>query len=71
MNRDVFVEIGGFEDLKYAEDSHFYEMAVESNVTCKLVDHPSYIYYRDISDQLTGREIDRRIADFDSKQSCG
>ena len=71
VNRDVFVEIGGFEDLKYAEDSHFYEMAVESNVTCKLVDHPSYIYYRDISDQLTDREIDRRIADFDSKQSCG
>ncbi len=55
IKREVFQEIGGFNDLAYAEDSSFYETAVVSGVNCCFVAHPSYIYYRNTNGQLTSQ----------------
>lgn len=53
IDKQVFDRIGGFQDLAYAEDSHFLEVAKSCGVKCRFVAHPSYIYYRDTSNQLT------------------
>ncbi|MFK7769638.1 MAG: glycosyltransferase family 2 protein [Mariniblastus sp.] len=57
IKRDVFQEIGGFEDLSYAEDSNFFETAIESGIHCQAVNHPSYIYYRNTNGQLTSQQF--------------
>ena len=58
INRDVFQEVGGFDDIAYAEDSVFFESAVESGVHCHAVSHPSYIYYRNTNGQLTSQQLE-------------
>jgi len=57
IKRGVFQEIGGFNDLPYAEDSCFYETAIESQIHCQAVAHPSYIYYRNTNGQLTSQQF--------------
>ena len=57
VKRSVFQEIGGFNDLPYAEDSCFFEMAIESQIHCQAVTHPSYIYYRNTNGQLTSQKL--------------
>ena len=59
VNRDVFPEIGGFEDLSYAEDSHFYESAIKPGINCHSVKDPSYIYYRNTNGQLTSQQNEK------------
>lgn len=59
VKRDVFQEIGGFEDLSYAEDSHFYESAIKSGINCHSVKDPSYIYYRNTNGQLTSQQNEK------------
>ena len=59
VKRNVFQEIGGFNDLQYAEDSCFYETAIESRTHCKAVTHPSYIYYRNTNGQLTSDKSEK------------
>jgi hypothetical protein len=49
--RKVFVELGGFQDLSYSDDSDFYERAVKKFNVAK-VDFPTYIYYRDTPDSI-------------------
>lgn len=57
VKRDVFQEIGGFDDLPYAEDSRFFEKAVAAGIRCQFVSHPSYIYYRNTIGQLTSQRL--------------
>ena len=57
IGRDVFEEIGGFQDLSYAEDSCFYETAIESKIKCQAVSQTSYIYYRNTHEQLTRQSL--------------
>ena len=59
VKRDVFQEIGGFEDLSYAEDSHFYESAMEAGVNCLFFKDPSYICYRNTNGQLTSQQFEK------------
>ena len=59
IKRGVFQEIGGFNDLPYAEDSCFFEMAIESQIHCQVVTHPSYIYYRNTNGQLTSSKSEK------------
>ena len=59
IKQEVFQEIGGFNDLSYAEDSYFYETAIESRIHCKAVTHPSYIYYRNTNGQLTSQTFEK------------
>jgi len=49
--RNVFIELGGFRDLSYSDDSDFYERAVKKFNVAK-VDFPTYIYYRDTPDSI-------------------
>ena len=49
--RNVFIELGGFRNLSYSDDSDFYERAVKKFNVAK-VDFPTYIYYRDTPDSI-------------------
>lgn len=53
IRRDVFAEVGGFDDLGYAEDARFLENTIASKIEVHRTDHPSYIYYRNIHGQIT------------------
>ena len=53
VRRDVFEEVGGFGDVQYADDTLFFERAAEAGIPIMQTDHPSYIYYRNVPDQLT------------------
>ena len=49
--REVFFELGGFEDLDYSDDSDFFERC-ERKFKILKVDYPTYIYYRDTPDSI-------------------
>ncbi|MEG8947711.1 glycosyltransferase family 2 protein [Rosettibacter firmus] len=49
--RNVFFELGGFRNLRYSDDSDFFERAQERFKIIK-VDYPTYIYYRDTPDSI-------------------
>lgn len=49
--RSVFIELNGFNDLRYSDDSDFLER-VEAKFNVVKVDWPSYIYYRDTPDSI-------------------
>jgi glycosyltransferase involved in cell wall biosynthesis len=49
--RNMFLELNGFKDIKYSEDSEFYERAIEK-YKFKKVDFPTYIYYRDTPNSI-------------------
>lgn len=49
--REVFVELNGFNDLNYSEDSDFYERAIQ-NFNVVKIEFPSYKYYRDTPDSI-------------------
>ncbi len=55
IRRDVFTEIGGFDDLGYAEDARFLERAELHKVSSEKTQEPSYIYYRNVHGQLTSQ----------------
>ena len=52
--RNVFVEIGGFKDIQYSEDSEFLER-VNKNYKVRKVYFPTYIYHREVSDSITNK----------------
>jgi glycosyltransferase involved in cell wall biosynthesis len=49
--RNVFLELDGFKNLVYSDDSDFLERA-EKKYKIAKVDFPSYIYYRDTPDSI-------------------
>jgi len=49
--RNVFFDLDGFSDLKYSDDSDFFERAAKKFKIVK-VDWQSYIYYRDTPDSI-------------------
>jgi len=49
--REMFIKMNGFKDIKYSEDSEFYERA-KLNYIFKKVDFPTYTYYRDTPDSI-------------------
>ena len=65
IKRDVFQEIGGFKGVSYAEDSCFYETAIESKIHCPAVSHTTYIYYRNTNGQLTSQGFVRILDRFE------
>jgi glycosyltransferase involved in cell wall biosynthesis len=50
--REIFLSLGGFQDLKYSDDSDFYERLLKTDYKIKKVDDPTYIYYRDTEDSI-------------------
>ncbi len=49
--KEVFLELNGFRNLKYSDDSDFYERALGKYKILK-VDYSTYIYYRDTPDSI-------------------
>ncbi|MCF8267897.1 MAG: glycosyltransferase family 2 protein [Ignavibacteriales bacterium] len=49
--RSVFLENGGFRNIKYSEDSEFFER-IKDRYRIKRVNLPTYIYYRDTPDSI-------------------
>ncbi|MCK9281904.1 MAG: glycosyltransferase family 2 protein [Melioribacteraceae bacterium] len=50
--RELFLSLGGFQDIKYSDDSDFYERLLKTDYKIKKVDDPTYIYYRDTEDSI-------------------
>ncbi len=50
--RKVFIDLNGFKDIPYSEDSEFLERVLE-NYQIKKIDFPTYIYHREIPDSIT------------------
>ncbi len=50
--RKVFLDLNGFKDLRYSEDSEFLERA-EKVFNVHKIDFKTYIYYRDLPDSIT------------------
>lgn len=55
IRRDVFDQIGLFQNLSYAEDAEFFERAVEAGVRIERTNIESYIYYRNTPNQITSK----------------
>ncbi|MEW6654161.1 MAG: glycosyltransferase family A protein [Bacteroidota bacterium] len=49
--RGFFIELNGFKDLKYSDDSDFFERAV-IKYKIEKVNFPTYVYYRDTPDSI-------------------
>lgn len=49
--RKIFLELDGFRDLYYSDDSDFFER-VQKEFQIAQVDFPTYIYYRDTPDSI-------------------
>jgi glycosyltransferase involved in cell wall biosynthesis len=49
--REMFIELNGFSNINYSEDSEFYERA-KNKFIFRKVDLPTYIYYRDTHDSI-------------------
>jgi len=49
--RNVFMDLNGFKDLRYSDDSDFFERAGRKYKIAR-VDFPTYIYYRDTPDSI-------------------
>ncbi len=54
--RKMFVELGGFKNLPYSEDSDLFERAEKKYKIIKT-DEPTYIYHRDAPDSITNKII--------------
>ncbi len=50
--REVFLKLNGFKQLKYSEDSEFFERAEKIYHIVK-VDFPTYVYHRETEDSIT------------------
>ena len=49
--REVFLTLEGFKNIKYSDDSEFWERA-EKTFEVRDVDLPTYVYYRDTPDSI-------------------
>jgi glycosyltransferase involved in cell wall biosynthesis len=54
--RQVFVELGGFKDLEYSEDSDLIIRA-KNKFKIQKFELPTYIYHRELSDSLTNSYV--------------
>jgi glycosyltransferase involved in cell wall biosynthesis len=50
--RKVFIDLGGFKEIHYSEDSEFLQRA-EKVFEVEKIDFKTYIYHRDIPDSIT------------------
>jgi glycosyltransferase involved in cell wall biosynthesis len=52
VRRELVQRLGGFGDLRYADDAAFFERAVAAGATIVRTDIPTYRYYRTTEDSL-------------------
>ncbi len=56
--RNVFLELGGFRDLEYSEDSDLI-LRAKNKFNVEKFDLSTYIYHRELSDSLTNSYVPR------------
>jgi len=59
--REIFLELGGFKQIAYSEDSEFLERVLKY-YNIKKVDFPTYIYHREVSDSITQNGLLKSLA---------
>lgn len=52
IRADIVRELGGFGDYRFADDSHFFDRALDTGVSIGKIYLPTYKYYRDTPDSL-------------------
>jgi glycosyltransferase involved in cell wall biosynthesis len=52
LRRQSILDLGGFANLRYADDSELYQRAMEKGWISAIIDAPTYIYHRDTPDSL-------------------
>ncbi|HRK04505.1 MAG TPA: glycosyltransferase family A protein [Chlorobiota bacterium] len=52
IKRDVFSRLGMFDAVRYADDTMFFDRAMQHGVTIEKTTEPTYIYHRDTPDSL-------------------
>lgn len=50
-------QIGGFSNLRYADDADLYQKAVDASWNIAKIDYPTYIYHRDSPDSLCSNQL--------------
>jgi len=50
-------QIGGFSNLRYADDADFYQKAIDASWNIAKIDYPTYIYHRDTPDSLCSNQL--------------
>jgi glycosyltransferase involved in cell wall biosynthesis len=50
-------QIGGFSNLRYADDADLYQKAVDASWNIAKIDYPTYIYHRDSPDSLCTNQL--------------
>ena len=53
IKRKTFLELDGFADMTYAEDTHLFRRMMAKGVNVQWIDHRTYIYHREHVDSLT------------------
>lgn len=56
MPRYKLHQIGGFSNLRYADDADLYQKAVDASWNIAKIDYPTYIYHRDTPDSLCSNQ---------------
>ncbi len=50
--KKLFLEMGGFKDIAYSDDSEFFERLQERKYKILKVEYPTYVYHRDTPDSI-------------------
>ena len=58
--RNVFIELGGFENLNYGEDTEFLERASKTFTTQKITHPQTYVYTRADDSITIKKELERK-----------
>ncbi len=58
--RKVFLELNGFKNIPYSEDSEFFERA-EKKFVVRKVNYKTYIYHRDAPDSITNSYAPKQL----------
>lgn len=57
VRREALLDLGGYRDISYSEDSDLLERATDADLLIASLDHPSYIYNRTLEDSITNKKL--------------
>lgn len=52
INRNIALNMGGFEQYEYGDDNYFFQKITKSSDNYSQINIPSYLYYRDLEDSI-------------------
>ncbi len=57
VRREAILAVGGFPEMRYAEDSALVKKLVVGGISSRRLDERSYVYYRDHADTITQNHL--------------